>query len=197
MSNKPIKAADVVVVGAGSVGIAVAYYLVKNHNVTNVVLVDPREPMSLTSAQSGENYRNWWPHPVMTAFTNHAIDLLEEIDRESGGRINMTRGGYALVTRRKNPDDLIQDLHNGYGDSPGAIRIRDTLSNDYQAPLRGPWNLAPDAVDVLTNQELIRRTFPSFAPDVATVIHIRRAGSISAQQLGQTCLLYTSPSPRD
>ena len=188
MSNKPIKAADVVVVGAGSVGIAVAYYLVKNHNVTNVVLVDPREPMSLTSAQSGENYRNWWPHPVMTAFTNHAIDLLEEIDRESGGRINMTRGGYALVTRRKNPDDLIQDLHNGYGDSPGAIRIRDTLSNDYQAPLRGPWNLAPDGVDVLTNQELIRRTFPSFAPDVATVIHIRRAGSISAQQLGQTML---------
>ena len=182
------KAADVAVVGAGSIGIAVAYYLVKQHKLTNVVLIDPRDPMSLTSAQSGENYRNWWPHPVMTAFTNHAIDLLEAIDRESGGRINMTRGGYALVTRRKNPDDLIQDLYAGYGESAGAIRIRDTLTSDYQIPQRAPWHAAPDGVDVLTHQALIRRTFPSFAHDVETVIHIRRAGSISAQQLGQTML---------
>ncbi|MEO8166330.1 MAG: FAD-dependent oxidoreductase, partial [Betaproteobacteria bacterium] len=108
-------------IGAGSVGIAVAYYLVKVHKVKNVALIDPRDPMSLTSAQSGENYRNWWPHPVMTAFTNHGIDLLEQIDQKSGGLINMTRGGYALVTRRSNPEDLIQDLYRGYGDGPGAI----------------------------------------------------------------------------
>ena len=110
MSNeKKSESVTVAVIGAGSVGIAVAYYLVKEHKVKNVVLIDPRDPMSLTSAQSGENYRNWWPHPVMTAFTNHGIDLLEQIDKESAGRINMTRGGYALVTRRSNPEDLIQD----------------------------------------------------------------------------------------
>lgn len=189
MSNeKKSESATVAVIGAGSVGIAVAYYLVKEHKVKNVVLIDPRDPMSLTSAQSGENYRNWWPHPVMTAFTNHGIDLLEKIDKESAGRINMTRGGYALVTRRSNPEDLIQDLYRGYGDGPGAIRIRDVSTGDYQAPLRAPWSAAPDGVDVLTNQELIRKTFPSYAPDVATVIHIRRAGSISAQQLGQYML---------
>lgn len=180
--------ASVAVIGAGSVGIAVAYYLVTKHKVKNVTLIDPLDPMSLTSAQSGENYRNWWPHPVMTAFTNHGIDLLEEIDRESGGRINMTRGGYALVTRRSHPEDLIQDLYRGYADGPGNIRIRDTSTGDYEPPLRAPWSAAPDGVDVLTNQDLIRRTFPSYAPDVATVIHIRRAGSISAQQLGQYML---------
>jgi glycine/D-amino acid oxidase-like deaminating enzyme len=187
-NEKKSESATVAVIGAGSVGIAVAYYLVKEHKVKNVVLIDPHDPMSLTSAQSGENYRNWWPHPVMTALTNHGIDLLEQIDRESGGRINMTRGGYALVTRRPNPDDLIQDLHRGYGDGPGKIRIRDSLTGDYEPPLRAPWSAAPDGVDVLTNQELIRKTFPSYAPDVATVIHIRRAGSISAQQLGQYML---------
>ena len=59
---------DVAIIGTGSVGIAVAYYLVRDHDVRRVALIDPLPPMSLTSAQSGENYRNWWPHRVMTAF---------------------------------------------------------------------------------------------------------------------------------
>src|SRR5947207_4264001 len=116
--------ADVAVIGAGIVGIAVAYYLVMAHGVRSVMLLDPRDPMSLTSAQSGENYRNWWPHPVMTAFTDHSISLMEEIDRKSGGRVNMTRGGYALVSRRERPEDLIGALYRGYGDSSDGIRIR-------------------------------------------------------------------------
>jgi len=188
LSVKALEPTDVAVIGAGSVGIAVAYYLAITQKLRNVVLIDPRDPMSLTSAQSGENYRNWWPHPVMTAFTDHSISLMEEIDRISGERINMTRGGYALVTRRPNPDDLINDLHRGYGAESSRVRIRESFSNDYEAPQRSPWNLAPDGVDVLVNRDLIKKTFPSFASDVATVIHIRRAGSISAQQLGQFML---------
>jgi glycine/D-amino acid oxidase-like deaminating enzyme len=184
----PQPGAEVAVIGAGIAGIAVAYYLVKHQHIGNVVLIDPRQPMSLTSAQSGENYRNWWPHPVMTAFTDHSIGLLEQIDHESGGRLNMTRGGYCLVTRRTTPDDLIQDLHRGYGGTAAEIRIRDSPSCDYLPPSRTPWNGAPGGVDVLLNRQLIRKTFPSYANDVGTVIHIRRAGAISAQQLGQFML---------
>jgi glycine/D-amino acid oxidase-like deaminating enzyme len=176
---------DVAVIGAGSVGIAIAYYLVKEYGLHRIALIDPRDPMSLTSAQSGENYRNWWPHPAMTAFTDHSISLMEEIDRASGSRLNMTRGGYALVSRRKRPEDLMDSLYQGYGDGLARIRIRESVSSDYQPPRRTPWNDAPDGVDVLLDQTLIRRIFPSYAPDVATVIHIRRAGSISAQQMGQ------------
>jgi glycine/D-amino acid oxidase-like deaminating enzyme len=66
MSAERVLEADVAVIGAGNVGIAVAYYLVGRHGVPDVILIDARDPMSLTSAQSGENYRNWWPHPVMT-----------------------------------------------------------------------------------------------------------------------------------
>jgi glycine/D-amino acid oxidase-like deaminating enzyme len=188
MSSEITEGVDVAVIGAGSVGIATAYYLVKEHQVTDVVLIDPRAPMSLTSAQSGENYRNWWPHPVMTAFTDHSISLLEQIDRESGGRLNMTRGGYALVTRQARPEDLIHDLYRGYEGTAAEIRIRDSVSSDYQPPRRTPWSGSPDGVDVLVDRNLIRNTFPSYADDVATVIHIRRAGAISAQQLGQFML---------
>src|SRR5215203_82694 len=121
---------DVGVIGAGSVGIAVAYYLMAEENIGSVALIDPRDPMSLTSAQSGENYRNWWPHRVMTAFTDHSISLMEEIDRKSGSRLNMTRGGYALVSRRTRPDDLISSLYRGYEFAPGAVRIRESSGGD-------------------------------------------------------------------
>ncbi len=178
---------DVAIIGTGSVGIAVAYYLVRDHGVRRVALVDPLPPMSLTSAQSGENYRNWWPHRVMTAFTDHSIDLMEQLDEASGGRVNMTRGGYALVTRREQPQDLIDALHLGYADSPGQIRLR-YLENGYVEPRRMPWQGSPSGVDVLLDRALIRRTFPAFAEDIATVIHIRRAGSISAQQMGSLML---------
>lgn len=183
-----VEVVDVAVIGAGSIGIAVAYFLARDHGIRNIALIDPRDPMSLTSAQSGENYRNWWPHPVMTAFTDHSTTLMQEIDRQSGGRLNMTRGGYALVTRSARPEELIQDLYRGYGEASGRVRIRESESCDYQPPQRAPWEDAPEGVDVLVDRDLIRKTFPAYAPDVATVIHIRRAGSISTQQLGQYML---------
>lgn len=62
---------NTLVIGAGIIGIATAYYPKKHKPSLNVILLDSDQPMALTSAQSGENYRNWWSHPVMTAFTDH------------------------------------------------------------------------------------------------------------------------------
>lgn len=179
---------DVAVIGAGSIGIAVAYYLARNHGVRDIALVDPLDPMSLTSAVSGENYRNWWPHPVMTAFTDFGIDLLEELDLLSGGRLNVTRRGYALATRRESPGELIDDLYRGYGAESGQIRIHERDTGNYRLATGDSWTEGPSGVDVLMDRSLIRKIFPSFGEDLATVIHIRRAGSISAQQLGQFML---------
>ena len=55
--------AEVVICGAGIAGIAAAYHLAVKQGVRNVVLVDERPPMSLTSDKSTEAYRNWWPGP--------------------------------------------------------------------------------------------------------------------------------------
>lgn len=183
-------AAEVAVIGAGSVGIAVAYYLLKDYGIKNTILIDPLDPMSLTSAQSGENYRNWWPHPMMTAFTDDSMSLMEDIAAQTNNRINMTRRGYTLVTRRNNPQDLIDDLYQGYGAAHSSlIRIHDGTSNaSYVPPVSADWSTAPEGVDVLLDPTLIRNTFPTYAQDIAAVIHIRRAGSISGQQLGQFML---------
>ena len=183
------KSVEVAVVGAGSIGIAVAYYLVKRHGLSRVALIEPGDPMALTSAQSGENYRNWWPHPVMTAFTDQAINLLEEIATESGNRIHMTRRGYVLATRKEDPAGLIEELHHGYGDAAGArIRVHRTDDGSYQPAERADWEVAPDGVDVLLDRGMIRRNFPALSPDVAAILHIRRAGDLSGQQLGQFML---------
>ncbi len=186
----PTDTTDIAIIGAGNIGIAVAYYLVIRHGLTRIVLLEPGDPMALTSAQSGENYRNWWPHPVMTSYTDHAIDLLDEIARASGNRIHMNRRGYALVTRREHPEDLIADLHRGYRDSEaGRIRIHQRRTwSTYRPAVAADWQTAPDGVDVLMDRAAIRAHFPSLAPDAATILHIRRAGDISGQQLGQLML---------
>jgi len=181
---------DTLIVGAGIIGISTAYYLKRLAPDLSVILVDAGQPMAFTSAQSGENYRNWWPHPVMTAFTNHSIDLMEQIAQATGNRINMNRRGYVLASRSPATDDFMTELNAGYaGSSADSIRVHDQSSSDiYVPPLVGDWDLAPSGVDVLKNPNLIRSTFPSFAHDIRSIVHIRRAGSISGQQLGQYML---------
>ena len=71
--------AEIVICGAGIAGIAAAYHLAVKHGVRDVMLIDERAPMSLTSDKSTEAYRNWWPGPddAMVRFMNRSIDLLE------------------------------------------------------------------------------------------------------------------------
>ena len=177
-------------IGAGIAGIATAYYLCTTYKKSSVLLVDSRQPMSFTSAQSGDNYRNWWPHPTMTDFTNHSIDLMEQIASTTSNVFNMTRRGYVLATRKKEIDDVIADLQVGYRRaSPDSIRMHDAASAlSYMSPDSDDWEVAPAGVDVLSNQQLIRQTFPLLSEDIANVIHIRRAGEISSQQLSQYML---------
>ena len=181
---------SVIVVGCGIAGIAVAYYLTQKPGIGRVLIIDQGQPMALTSAQSGENYRNWWPHPVMTRFTDLSISLMEDLARETDNGFKMTRRGYALATRRTDISDLVSELHDGYADASGdTIRFFETgQGQSYVRPSNGDWSSAPGGVDVLTDKALIRQVFPSYDTDVASVLHIRRAGDVDSHQLGTIML---------
>src|ERR1043166_7218663 len=89
--------AEVVICGAGITGVAAAHFLSKA-GVKNIILVDERSPLSLTSDRSTECYRNWWPDPEMLSLMNRSIDLIESLADESGNSFRMNRRGYLYVT---------------------------------------------------------------------------------------------------
>jgi glycine/D-amino acid oxidase-like deaminating enzyme len=169
---------DVVICGAGIAGIATAYYLSTMQGITNILLVDKRPAMTLTSDKSGECYRNWWPHPAMAKLVNRSIDLMDGIAAESGNFFHLNRQGYAYIS---------QKLHSpqpGYfANLPvGAIRLHETESNDYQR--EQAYNGSLTGADVLQNRSLIAQHFPHLSKTIESLIHVRRAGWLSAQQLG-------------
>src|SRR5258708_14440087 len=187
---------EIVVVGAGIVGIAAAYFLATRQKRTKLLILDAGQPMTLTSAQSGENYRNWWPHPIMREFTDHSIGLMEDIARQTDNRIHMTPPGYLLSTPNTTPDQLVGQLYSGYGASAEtSIRIHDgKRAGSYQPPLSADWQSAPGGVDVLLDRDLIQHHYPYLDAEIATILHIRRSGDISGQQMGQYMLEEIRPA---
>lgn len=191
---KKIDDVEIAVIGAGIVGIATAYYLCKKYQRRSVLLIDARDPMSYTSAQSGDNYRNWWPSGVMTQFTNHSIELMQDIACESSNILQMKQRGYALATRRKNIDDLLETLESNYKSSDGLVRVhRNSFSGTYATPNNDNWASAIDGVDVVSNRELIKSAFPAFSSQIENVLHVRRAGNFSSQQMGNYMLEQVKP----
>lgn len=74
MPSDATQSVDVANHGAGMTGIATAFYLAKQHDIKDSVLIDAEQPFGFTSAQSGDNDRNWGPHPDMVALSNRSIE---------------------------------------------------------------------------------------------------------------------------
>ncbi len=182
---------DIAIIGAGILGIASACYLARSKPSCRVILIDAGDPLALTSAQSGNNYRNWWPQPTMVGFMNRSITLMEGIAKETDNRISLTRRGYVLASRSADISAQHNHLTAVFGATSGTeIRVHTTPdSAGYQPPVSPEWERAPDGFDFLTDQQAVRRHFPSLSHEVRSVLHVRRAGDVSGQQLGQFMLV--------
>src|SRR3982751_6149609 len=92
--------AEIVVIGAGLAGIATAYHLAARRGVRRVVLVDEREPLTLTRDKGTQAYRNWWPGPdaTMLRLVSRSIDLIVESARECVNTFRLSRRGYLFAT---------------------------------------------------------------------------------------------------
>lgn len=181
----------VVICGAGIAGVAAAYQLAVVHGVKNVTIVEPGNPLSLTSDKSTEAYRNWWPGPdwQMTAFMNRSIDLIEEIAHATGNRINLNRRGYLFATADAAKIAFLSEMAQlAESRGAGAARFHDAPSSAYVPSQERGIDSAVTGADVITDRSLIRRHFPYLAPETVAVAHARRAGWLSAQQLGSVML---------
>lgn len=185
--------ADVVICGAGIAGIAAAYQLSVRHGIKKVVIVDEAAPLSLTSDKSTECYRNWWPGPgdVMVRLMNRSIDILEELARESGDRFHLNRRGYLFVTADPGRIQTFQQAAEEAASlGAGAVRYHSgeaENSSYHPAPAQG-FEGQPTGSDLITDPALIRKHFPYLSDRTVAVVHPRRCGWLSAQQLGMYML---------
>jgi glycine/D-amino acid oxidase-like deaminating enzyme len=181
----------IVICGAGMAGVAAAYHLAVKHKQPNVVILEEASPLSLTSDKSTEAYRNWWPGPdrAMTAFLNRSIDLMEEFARTTDNRINMNRRGYLFATAEASKVSWLRELAlTAEAHGSGPVRMHETALSPY-TPSPGPgFDATLTGADIITDTRLIRRHFPYLTHDTRAVVHARRAGWLSAQQLGMLML---------
>ena len=180
--------ADIVICGAGITGISAAHYLSKA-GFKNILLVDDRPPLTLTSDRSTECYRNWWQDAEMLALMNRSIDLMESLAEESGNIFRMNRRGYLYVTADENK---IADMENASrltsSLGAGPFRSHSSDASTYQTSEPEGFHNSPAGADLLLGSELIRKHFPYLTDTAVAALHVRRAGWLSAQQLGMYLL---------
>jgi len=184
---------DVVICGAGIAGIAAAYHLTAGHTLDKVLLIDEGAPLSLTSDKSTECYRNWWPGPgdAMVRLMNRSIDVLETLAQESQNAFNLNRRGYLFATAEESRvAGFERAAEEAAALGAGALRRHSGVAGEAPyapAPASGFEN-QPTGADLITDPRLIRALFPYLAQDTVAVLHARRCGWFSAQQLGMLLL---------
>ncbi len=191
-----MRTAEAVLCGAGIAGVSAAYHLTVRHGLRDVVLVDDQPPLSVTSDKSTECYRNWWPGPgdTMIRFMSRSIDLLEELTAESGNRFVMNRRGYAYLTADPAQAAALERgarevsalgagelrVHRGGRGEPGDPPYPEERAEGIAPGLTG--------ADLVLDRQRILRRFPFLTPDTLALLHVRRCGWLSAQQLGMYML---------
>lgn len=182
--------ANVVICGAGIAGVTAAYHLAVRHGVEDVVLVDERAPLTLTSDKSTEAYRNWWPGPgdSMVRFMNRSIDLLEELAHETNNRFLMNRRGYVFLTadpaRARAFEEKAEEIAGlGAGPlrrHPGPVPYEPSPGEGFEGQ--------PTGADLVLDPAIIHEHFPFITQEAVAMLHPRRCGWLSAQQLGMHLL---------
>lgn len=193
MGNMNGTTADVVICGAGIAGISAAYHLAVKGNIKDVLIVDERSPLTLTSDKSTECYRNWWPGPgnAMVRLMNRSIDLLETLAHETNNLFNLSRRGYLFITADEaHASALRASAREISGFGAGVLRVHDGSSKvlDYRiAPAQG-FKEQPSGADLLLDPAAIMSHFPFVTENAVAALHTRRCGWFSAQQMGMYML---------
>ncbi|MFB0508729.1 MAG: NAD(P)/FAD-dependent oxidoreductase [Thermodesulfobacteriota bacterium] len=185
--------ADVVICGAGIAGISAAYHLTVKHGIKNVVLIDEQAPLSVTSDKSTECYRNWWPGPgdAMVSLMNRSIDILEDLANESNNLFLLNRRGYVFATaNRARIADFKRIAEEAAELGAGPVRYHRGQPDDpaySPSSVQGFENQLTGS-DIILDPAIIRKHFPYLSEHTIALVHARRCGWLSAQQMGMYML---------
>ena len=174
------------IIGAGIAGCASAWWLTRRGkgNGQGIQIFDRGAPLELTTAASGENYRTWWPQPELSELIGRSLDIVEDIARDTGNQPHLTRLGYVYATRTADTGAFVAGQLAAYPHLRADIRVHDSARNSYVFDPELAWHDLPGGIDVVTDRGTIARHFPDWDEAVTGFVHVRRAGDLSAQQLG-------------
>jgi glycine/D-amino acid oxidase-like deaminating enzyme len=179
---------EIIICGAGIAGISAAYFLACK-GVKDITLVDELAPLNLTSSRSTECYRNWWPDPEMLALMNRSIDLLENLAEASGNLFALNKRGYLFVTADKeNARGLRQRAEYISALGAGPLRVHTDTQSSYTGHEPEGFEDKQTGADLLLGSSLVLKHFPYLNESSIAALHVRRAGWLSAQQLGMYLL---------
>jgi len=178
----------VVVCGAGIAGVSAAYHL-SQAGLRDILLVDRLPPLSLTSDHSTECYRNWWPDPELAALIDRSIDLMEGLADDSNNAIRMNRRGYLYVGAEQAGAERLQQTAQDISRATGwPLRVHTSPGGSYRPSPAEGFIGQPDGADLFLGSSVIREHFPYLTNSATAALHVRRAGWLSAQQLGMLLL---------
>ena len=124
----------------------------------------------------------------MVALMNRSIDLLEELARESDNVFRLNRRGYLFATADPTACRVRARAGKPRRSARARCGIHAAPDSDYRpAPAEG-FEDQPTGIDVIADRALIRRHFRYLAEDTVAVLHARRCGWFSGQQLGMYLL---------
>ncbi|MEJ5241110.1 MAG: FAD-binding oxidoreductase [Anaerolineales bacterium] len=180
--------AEVVICGAGIAGVSAAFFLARA-GMREILLVDERPPLTLTSQYSTECYRNAWPQPAMRALMDRSIDWLEKLAEESGNRFRLNRNGYLyVVTQEAARAALLRRAEQLEVAGVRPLRVqKDAFRVAKITPKPENGNKAK-GIDLLLGPEVISQHYPYLNSETQAALFVRRAGWMSAQQLGMYLL---------
>lgn len=179
--------AAAVVCGAGVAGLAAAWQLARRPGFGDLVVVDERPPLSLTSDKSTECYRDWWPDRPMIALVRRSIEWLDRIATETGNAIALNRNGYLFASARPEGAEALERRARAIttlGGSPLRVHRGRPTDPEWTAPAWDRPEPTADGADLFLDPAEIRRRFPWLAADTIAALHARRCGWLAAQQLG-------------
>ncbi len=186
-----MSSAEVVVVGAGIGGIAAAHELAVERGVRDIVIVDDRPPLTVTSDKSTECYRDWWPQPAMAALMSRSIERMEALAAATGNAFAMNRNGYAYVTGTEEGAAAMAAAAAATAAlGSGPLRTHGGDAEDPPWP-ETPWERLDPALrgaDLTLEPALVQARYPFLTGEARAVLHARRCGWVSAQQLGMVLL---------
>eukprot|EP00475_Leptophrys_vorax_P004679 TRINITY_DN12784_c0_g1_i3.p1 TRINITY_DN12784_c0_g1~~TRINITY_DN12784_c0_g1_i3.p1 ORF type:complete len:464 (-),score=74.85 TRINITY_DN12784_c0_g1_i3:1233-2624(-) len=179
------RTADAVVCGGGIIGTSVAHQLRQLHGI-NALVVDPRPPLSLTSAYSTECYRDFWHDPVMHQFMSRSVGMMKQEAQEFKMFPRFNRG---YIWMSNSPEGAVSFKQTAAeyaavsSSSKCQIRLNDIgyINEDFSLDMDNALG-----IDILDQPGLVKRRFPFVGDSVMSTMHVRNAGWIDAQQMGMS-----------